>query len=73
VRIQYLGNALDLMNPLRNGMAIFIEAGPQRVDQFGALVDEPFSGAKQNRPALLLCSLRLPCGDSYDNAAESRF
>src|SRR3546814_18469671 len=55
--MQDFGNPLDLLDPLRNNVAVFIKAGSERVDQFGALVDEPFSSPKQNRPALLLSGL----------------
>jgi hypothetical protein len=53
-RIQNLCDPLDLMDSPRNNVAVFIEARPQCVDQFGAMMDKPFSGAKQNCPALLL-------------------
>ena len=40
--VQDLCDPPDLMDPLRNNVAVFIEASPEGVDQFGALVDEPF-------------------------------
>lgn len=40
-------------------MPVFVEAGPECIGQFGALVDEPLSSAKQNGSALLLSRLWL--------------
>ena len=47
-------SGLDLLNPLRNDVAVFIEVCSEGVDQFGALVDEPFSSP--NKIARLCCS-----------------
>lgn len=45
-RSQNFFNAFELMNSLWDNVAVFIEACPECVDQFGALVDEAFSSAK---------------------------
>src|SRR3546814_19664494 len=76
--MQDFGNPLDLLDPLRNNVAVFIKAGSERVDQFGALVDEPFSSPKQNRPALLLSGLWInethfgPLGRDYNRLGVRR-
>src|SRR3546814_17809612 len=57
--VQDLCDPPDLVYPLRNNVAVFIETSAEGVDQFGTLVDEPLSGAKQNRMALLLCRFRI--------------
>src|SRR3546814_4728326 len=72
------GNPRDLLDPRRNNVAVFIKAGSERVDQFGALVDEPFSSPKQNRPALLLSGLWInethfgPLGRDYNRLGVRR-
>lgn len=59
-------------------MAIFIEARPERVDEFGTLVDEPLSGAKQNGSAFLFSRLWLdeahfrPLGRDHDSLGLCR-
>src|SRR3546814_7808376 len=49
----------DTLFPYTTLFRSFIETSAEGVDQFGTLVDEPLSGAKQNRMALLLCRFRI--------------
>ena len=48
-------NALDVDEPLRNDVAVFVEYGAQSIHQFGALMDKTLARSEQYRPGLLLC------------------
>lgn len=52
--LKNIRNPRELIYALRDNMTISIECGPYSIDQFRALMNEPFPSAKQNRAALLL-------------------
>jgi len=62
IAVRRLNDRLEMFevaDPLRDGMAEFVEMPPQRIHQFSALVDKALPTSEQHRSRLLLLRLWL--------------